>query len=202
MFTSSVRPVIWDIVVLIASGVAVITASEQGSISKSIVRPNANADSGFYVVFCARDGLPGHAFVVWGREDPSQQASSQDAFGLYSAKGGKALTLGTVPGEIRSEAVRSPTIRLIVRVTQREYGDTRKILEDWAAKGEYKLAEHDCVSFIEAVAKSIGLQTPDRGKIERFLPKPIGQAQPDFPADQGGPVLPIAYLRELAKLND
>jgi len=120
-----------------------------------------------YVIFCARSGAPGHAFVVLGKDDEAKQLCSVEAFGLYPKNALAALTFGTVPGEIANEAVRkgtNSTCRLIVKVDAKQYAAAEAVRKQWTAKNDYKLLNRDCVTFTAAVADSLGLKTPDRAK--------------------------------------
>jgi hypothetical protein len=56
----------------------------------AVVERDARRDksaSGHYLVFCAREspnvGLPGHAFVVWGKDNEEKQLCSVEAYGFY-----------------------------------------------------------------------------------------------------------------------
>lgn len=175
----------FTLTVLICS-TALAAESDKATVKK-IDRRNASSENRYFLVFCARGGsLTGHAFVVVGKEDAQAQRSTQDAFGLYPKSG--VGVLGTVPGEIVNEATKGSlakvTDRLIVEVSVGHHERTEKIRRKWVDKGEYRLVLEDCVSFVEEIAKSIGLRTPSR----------LG---PD-----GKGLMPQAFIRNLIKLND
>lgn len=125
--------------------------------------------SKFYLVFCARrsvgqTGLPGHAYVVWGKEDAAAQLSSQEAFGFYNnAASPIGVVLGRdVPGELRDEAVKpAPSQlvlgRLIVQILQADYELARAEQVKWHTE-DYNLYKRNCISFASAVAGVIGLR--------------------------------------------
>lgn len=118
----------------------------------------------FYVVLAARRSAGagvGHAFVVWGVEDPQAQMSSQKAYGFYPDGMGKAIFGGNVPGDVVNEATKGPhaallTSRLIVRVNKAAYDDSQKLIAGWETQ-DYNLYDHNCVFFTKSVAEQIGL---------------------------------------------
>lgn len=132
--------------------------------TKTIDRRNASAESRYRIVFAARGGtLTGHAFVAWCVEDSTKRMSIQDAFGFYP-ESGKGV-LGEVPGKIVDEfqggGVRSASDQLIVCVGEEAFRKADAIRKKWVGK-KYSVAENDCVSFVQEVALSLGLNTPDR----------------------------------------
>jgi hypothetical protein len=137
-----------------------------------------------YVVFCAREHLPGHAFVVLGKDDSKKQLCTVDAFGYYP-EGDKAVKalFGKVPSEMANEFIRGKgqegTCRLIVRVDQSQYDAVEAIRRKWAEKGTYRVIEEDCVTFAADVAQSLKLDTPERAKA----------------------ILPQAFVKKLAEMN-
>lgn len=125
--------------------------------------------SKFYLVFCARrsavpTGLPGHAYLVWGKEDAADQMSSQEAFGFYhNAASPIGVVLGRdVPGELRDEAIKpAPSQlvlgRLIVQVLKPDYEMARAEQAKWKTE-DYNLYKRNCISFASAVGSAIGLK--------------------------------------------
>lgn len=163
---------------VLGSLVSVLAAADGGV--KEIDRRNASERNAYYVVFCARGGgLAGHAFVTLGVDDHDAQACKSRAFGLYP-KEGKGV-LGSVPGDVVEEAFKSPTThRLVVRVNSPRFETVEEIRAKWRAQGEYRLIEKDCVTFVSAVADSLGLKTPSRDDA----------------------VTPEAFIQAMRKLND
>jgi hypothetical protein len=127
----------------------------------------------FYIVLAAResDGLGvGHAFVVWGIEDPQALMSSAKAYGFYPDGVGKAVFGADVPGSIVDEATKGPnqaslTSRVIVRINKFEYDASQALIATWATQ-DYNLYNQNCVFFTRAVAEAVGL---------RGLPDPTAQ---------------------------
>ncbi|MEM9753950.1 MAG: hypothetical protein AAF916_11290 [Planctomycetota bacterium] len=126
---------------------------------KSIDRRTYSEENQYYLVFCARHGVPGHAFVIWGKEDYENNLSSQRAFGMYPKD--KKLRVGAVPGGVVEEATPRSDTRLIVRVNREQFEGAASIRSAWAGK-DYKLVESDCVTFTSEAAISIGLDVPAR----------------------------------------
>lgn len=124
--------------------------------------------SNYYVVFCARrsDNIatkPGHAFVVWGKEDAGAGMSSQLSFGFYPEEGnGLKAVFSTVPGKLTDEATKSTpssllTARVIVRVNKQAFDASQIEIEKWKT-ADYNLYEKNCISFAKAIATDLALQ--------------------------------------------
>ena len=125
-------------------------------------------DSNYYVVLCARRSdnaatKPGHAFVVWGKEDAELGMSSQRSFGFYPEEGsGFKAVFSTVPGNLINEATRfSPsallTARIILRVDKQTFEASQIEIERWQTS-DYNLYKRNCISFAKAVASQLALQ--------------------------------------------
>lgn len=122
--------------------------------------------SKYFVVFCTRrsgdiSSKPGHAYVVWGKEDAGAQMSVAQAFGFYPDSPSGSMVLGmNVPGQLKDEAFNSsPTLltgRLIVRVDKVAFDRSRSEQDKWKT-GDYNLYQRNCISFASAVAEDIGL---------------------------------------------
>jgi hypothetical protein len=165
---------------------AELVNSAEPKVKKIDIRTASEEDRHF-LVFCARDdtatakSMTGHTFLVLGKEDHTARKSSQIAFGLYPKKSGAAemvkSALGPVPGkfldEVMNGSLTASTHRLIVEVNASQYREAMRIRDRWADRGEYRLLQRDCVSFIEEVAKKVGLKTPERKRFdalpERFV---------------------------------
>lgn len=121
------------------------------------------ANNKYYLVFCARSGTVGHAFVVWGVENSSQGKSTGEAFGFYPRQGKGVL--GRVPGEIRNEAFSGKmnlvTDRLIVQVDKSVYDRAQRAISAWSTTN-YDLFDTNCINFVMSVARDAGLQVPSR----------------------------------------
>ena len=163
------------------------TSSGADNRVKQIDRRTMSEEDRYFIVFCARgDSATGHAFVVLGHDDEQAATCSQKGFGLYpDPKQGLKSVLATVPGEIMDEVLKgslaATTHRLIVEVDSAQYRKALAIRDEWAARGEYKLVLRDCVTFTQAVAKTIGLDLPSRSGLDN---------------------LPERYIRALMDAND
>jgi hypothetical protein len=131
------------------------------------VNKDLRTQSTFYVVFCSRDFVPGHAFVLFGRDDAERSVCAVDgAWGYYPKDGTPKLAqLGRVPGKLYDEylkprGVPSDAARLIVKMDEKQYKKAEAVRQKWDAKTDYKLLEQDCVSFVTEVAKSLDLKVP------------------------------------------
>lgn len=142
-------------------------------------------ESQYFLVFAAREGLTGHAFVAWATEDHRARMSTESAFGMYARSGveGIVSVLGFVPGGIADEALRAPgreiDVRLIVQVNSEAYEAAEEVLRRWSGR-DYRLVEQDCVRFTSEVAAAIGLRTPSR---------------------RLGTLRPMSFVRQLVELN-
>jgi hypothetical protein len=119
----------------------------------------------YFAVFCARKSpdvtLPGHAYVVWGKEDPATGMSSQEAFGYYNKVATLDMIFGAdVPGELRDESIKPMpslvTHRLIVSIDRDAFDEALGERAKWAT-GDYNLYKRNCISFSAAVARDLGL---------------------------------------------
>ena len=148
---------------------------------KQVDRRNASEATSYYLTFCARSGMPGHAFVVWGREDPTMGACVMHAYGMWPAK--NAIAIGEVPGRIVDEAttgsLAATTDRLIVRVNSDAFERAEAVRENWLGR-DYELTSSVCVTFTAEVSQAIGLEVPQRWKA----------------------LLPQAFIRALMRIND
>lgn len=136
----------------------------------------------YFVVLAARNNtLTGHAFAIWGREDPLTNSSMIDgAFGFYMKEtgNGKEPIFSKVPGEIANEfykgSLGKELVRLVVQVDKVDYERSLKLKDTWESRSDYQLIENDCISFVNEIAKSLGLKIPSRDTTDRpwgFLEK-------------------------------
>lgn len=124
--------------------------------------------SKYFIVFCARKSdnpasKPGHAFVVWGKEDATAGMSSQISFGFYPKDGSAAeAILGKdVPGQILNEATKPIassllTSRIIIQVNKVNFDLSQRQIQKWST-GDYNLYANNCISFARSVAEDIGI---------------------------------------------
>jgi hypothetical protein len=158
----SLRFVVASVAALAAGPLA--SAQNADTVLKDLRKTLDN--SALYIVFCARDAVPGHAFVVWGKDDAAKQICSVEAWGYYPEKGTNVfkIALGAVPSEMANEFLRGKgttgTCRLVLRVSKEQYDQAEAIRRRWANKRDFKLLEEDCVGFATDVARSLGLRTP------------------------------------------
>ena len=124
----------------------------------------------YFVVFSARGGsITGHAYVVWGREDSERQMSTQECYGLYPDKNeSKRIILGSVRAKLFDGDCwnSSSSVRLIVELDRDLYMKSLEVYDEWKKETqdtttEYHVLWRNCVTFVKAVADSIGLDTPD-----------------------------------------
>src|SRR6185503_18155915 len=170
----------------LALGLEPVYAGADPPLVKEIDLRAKEEPSPLYVVFCSRwDTLPGHAFVVLGKEDAQAMMSTVDAFGYYpETSGNTKAVLKRVPGVLADEFVRgtlAPTlVRLILKVNKADFDAVKAVRDLWESKGSYKLIERDCVTFVMDVASALGLTVPNRSGFDN---------------------IPWNYVRKLAEAN-
>jgi len=123
-----------------------------------------SSQTGYWVMFLARDYTPGHAFIVWGiRGRKSKSWRSLRGYGLYP-KAAQKLGFGTVPGSIvreNTKSLASANTGLAVAVTKRMYDysfENTKILSNYSE--DYNLFSKNCVHFVDEISRSLSLKTP------------------------------------------
>jgi hypothetical protein len=138
--------------------------------------PGLEERPAYYLMFAARKGIPGHAFVMWGIEDPVRQMSVVNAFGLYPSVSGLAVVpavFAPVPGALRDEAMKmeyegcctwnNPDYLAVVRVDKSTFDQADKVRQDYNANiSQYQMAEQDCVTFLMDVGTAAGFEMPSR----------------------------------------
>ena len=143
------------------------------------------------MVFAARDNtITGHAFVVWGEEDPVKQQSSYEGFGYYpldqTAVGNIKAAFGPVASELVNEATKNSagaiSDRLIVEVPIDRYKKSMSVRDRYKGS-KYRTIERDCVTFVDDVAAALGLNRPARGLFN-------------------GTITPVGYVRALIASAD
>ncbi len=117
----------------------------------------------YFIVLLADEGIPGHAFINFGRESDLQRSSITDGtFGMYPKEGIK-IKIGEVPGELRDDFLRNSDHKLIVEVNKAEYDNCLGILNKWRSKN-YELIKSDCLTFVIEIANAISskIKVPTR----------------------------------------
>ena len=125
-------------------------------------------NEGYWMLFVARDYVPGHAFIVWAtRNRVNNTWKSFEGYGLYpdpSAPSSK-IAFGTVPGGVVMENIRSlngANNGVAVAVTKQMYDYSKTNVSAISAyPSDYNLYNKNCVHFTDLVARSISLITPN-----------------------------------------
>ena len=128
------------------------------------------SDKGYWLIFVARDSVPGHAYVVWGiRNRKTNKWNSLFGFGKYPINSAK-VAFGTIPGKIVKEStssLNSANNGLAVGVTKQMYDyaltNTNAIRSSTVP---YNLIDKSCVDFTELVARAIGLNSSEPTGLE------------------------------------
>lgn len=158
----------------------VLAASDVVAAAREVVfvdarkTPSAHSEGQHVLVFASRppwpfDKMPeksyaGHAFVIWSKEDFLRKQTWQSAWGLYPTKG--VGIIGEVPGQLvddflKNSSVAHATRFLIVRVDADQFAASEKLREEWQQR-KFRLTQSDCVTFLQATARAIGLTVPMR----------------------------------------
>ena len=128
-----------------------------------------------FIMLAAREGMPGHAFVLWGMEDPTSQQSKIEAFGLYPTVGPGGVMkagMGPVPGALMDEIIKrqetgccswsNPDVLAVFRVDQQTWDRSKQVKAQFAGKTNWTVLEQDCVTFLMEVGSAIQLAMPQR----------------------------------------
>ena len=154
--------------VLILTAMYLLVASFAHAEFKEIDRGKSSwspSTTGYWIIFAARDQLPGHAFTIWAVEDTiTGKFKNLMAYGLYPNDANKAV-FGTVPGKILPEStlsLQSMDGGLSIAVTKQMY-DYTLVNTEAMRKGEhpYNLATDNCVHLVDLIANSLNLKTPE-----------------------------------------
>jgi len=175
--------ILLTLVCIFLTGTA-LTASEM---VKQINIAAKSETNHFYLVFCARGGLPtGHVFVAWGKDSFNVNACQDSAYGLYPedrAVGLDRFTFGPVPGKIVAESLASEKeYRLIVQVDSTQFAAAEAVRkEKWSEvlENKYELLVSDCAAYVSDIAGAIHLKRPERAEY----------------------MLPVSFVKEMMKLN-
>lgn len=139
-----------------------------------------------FVTLCAKDGIPGHAFVALGRTDENRKESvNEGTWGLYpknQLQGGKSLVLGEVPGEIRDDLFTQSDHKVVIEASNDEFERVQSIIERWKNGTSYELLSKDCVTFLTEVANVF--------KHKIIIPQRMGIDN-----------LPIEFVKKIELLN-
>lgn len=130
-----------------------------------------SSTTGYFIVFVARDYVPGHAFVIWGVRDRSGKKWMQSiAYGLYPKTQSKEVVFGEVPGHLKREALeslKSVNSGLAVAVSEQIYNYTLTNTEAIRSGNyPYSISLQNCVHFTDLVARAISLNTPNLKGLE------------------------------------
>ena len=134
---------------------ATVLAADKPLVKVIDLRLDRTKATGLALVFCAREKSiatrsPGHAFVVWAREDSARQLTKIDAFGQHPDIWPRVIALTTLmdrvwaPGTIKEEEATRADVLLIAHVDKAN--STRLIgfgLGGWRQKVPYRLFETD-----------------------------------------------------------
>lgn len=138
----------------------------------------------YYVIFAAREStrpdesnnskksITGHAFVMWSKEDIFSSRNSFFAYGFYPKEG--IGILGDVPGNIVDDiaSFRVASDQLVFIVDKLDFENSKRELVNWKAGGPYRLVKSDCVTFIQKIGESLGIEMPNKIKELTFKPVP------------------------------
>ena len=118
-----------------------------------------------YVTFNARDGSPGHAFVILGEELDNALTFQLGVFGFYP-KDGKKLVIRALFGTDgvidQKWADLESDVRFRQNISPAQKANVSKILNEWKTK-KYSLLDNNCNKLAEQVAIAIGLKAPSAG---------------------------------------
>lgn len=136
-----------------------------------------------YVIFAARDGVPGHAFTVLGEELDNGLLWNLAVFGFYPDGGVKKqiASLVSAPGKIDyhwEDLTREVEFRVAINAEQSS--KIRSILETWESES-YSLLDNNCNKLVSEIASSIGLS---------------------LPSDDPGTTLPAIFVAKLKSANE
>lgn len=137
-------------------------------------------NTGYWLLFVARDYMPGHAFIVWGKVNrKGKKWASLYGYGKYPTNSKKAA-FGTVLGHIAREStasLKSANTGLAVAVSKQMYDYVLTNTEPIRTGSgvPYDLVDKSCVDFVELAARAIGLNTPSTTGLsnhpQRFIEK-------------------------------
>jgi hypothetical protein len=152
-----------------------------------VIDRRPSKDAGRYcVTLCASLadnplGFPGHCYVVWSIDPPTDVLSAESAAFLPVRYFDQVPSLWTyVPGKVIDHAAKGNTTNLdmvSVLVSSDVYSITRQLCNQWRT-GNFRAGVRDCVSFTNAIAAETGIHTPNTSNV--------------FPQD---------YIRRLKSLN-
>jgi hypothetical protein len=136
------------------------------------LRTDKTPENFYMVVFLTRDARgtsPGHSYVATlrFRDDAGIFVEYGDPhlFGLYP-KSAKVWWFGDVPGEMRIDPPDAkPEQVLFAWVNKDQVEKAFRTRDQWQARGKWNANDGDCVSFMAAVAKAIGMVAPERDSI-------------------------------------
>jgi hypothetical protein len=138
-----------------------------GTADEVIDRRATRLETPCYITFCASlasnpHGFPGHAYVVW-RTDQTADILDAQAIGYVPLNPGDQIRslYASVPGLLVPKASQNNMRNmetLTVIVDPKTYERTRLLAREWQST-DFKAGVRDCVSFVDFVAKDVGLAT-------------------------------------------
>ena len=113
---------------------------------------------------------PGHAWVVFGKEDDQKKQSVVEAsFGFWPKDNGRAKLLNAVDGKVVNELLDDEKLRaqfkishrIILRVSKSQYDKALEEAKRWTnAEPKYQTLIQNCTHFTLAVVNATGLDIP------------------------------------------
>lgn len=153
-----------------------------------IALPGSATAPHHWVVLLARPAgigarTPGHAMVELGWEDEGVHATKHSAWGFYPENSDKGFSEvpGSVVDDLKSGGLAKQVVLVNVAVSTLSFDKAKALVEEWKSKPpQYHLVNgKNCIDFVDAIAKQIGLKTPDRSSFQ----------------------LPTAYVEALGRAN-
>jgi hypothetical protein len=108
-----------------------------------------------------------HAFVVIERSAEEPGGPARESYGFTAANPNAVMLTGRSAGEIISQDERYASLARLhfsLHITHAQYLAVEAAIETWRnSDGDrYDLDRRNCISFVAAIAQSLGLTTPDR----------------------------------------
>jgi hypothetical protein len=108
-----------------------------------------------------------HAFVVIERAADDPGGPGRESYGFTAANPNAVMLTGRSAGEIISQDEQYASLAQLhfsLHITHAQYLAVEAAIETWRnADGDrYDLDRRNCISFVAAIARSLGLTTPDR----------------------------------------
>lgn len=140
------------------------------STSARVFKRNGS-QSKYFLSFCSRMsnnpiGFPGHGFVIWSNSIPTDNLAQYKTAGFFPYYQSDQPT--AIFTEVRGVLVKEPVSKqltsldmgLCVQVDQRTFSESLRVRNSWVDR-RFKVGTSDCVSFLNEIAKTAKLNTPD-----------------------------------------